>query len=89
MFRPQKAVKKTGIKLYNTLDLPTLLYGRETWNIKARNAKRITAAEMKYMRKTAGYSFTGYKTNTEIAEVLNITPELAKYGNRVEIGCNL
>jgi len=29
-----------------------LLYGRETWTIEARDARRITAAEMKYMRKT-------------------------------------
>jgi hypothetical protein len=26
-----------------------------TWTIKAGDARRITAAEMKYMRRTAGY----------------------------------
>ena len=54
-FRPQKTLKKTRIKLYNTLALPVLLYGSETWTIKARDARRITAAEMKYvyMRRTA------------------------------------
>jgi len=42
-------LKKTRIKLYNTLALPVLLYGSETWTIKARDARRIaTAAEMKY-----------------------------------------
>jgi hypothetical protein len=40
-----------------------LLYGSETWTIKARDARRITAAEMKYMRRTAGYIWTDYKTN--------------------------
>ena len=54
VFRPQKSLKKTRIKLYNTLALPVLLYGSETWTIKARDARRITAAEMKYMRRTAG-----------------------------------
>jgi hypothetical protein len=29
VFRPQKALKKTRIKLYNTLVLPVLLYGSE------------------------------------------------------------
>jgi len=29
----------------------------ETWTIKASGARRITAAEMKYMRRTAGYSW--------------------------------
>jgi hypothetical protein len=27
---------------------------------------RITAAEMKYMRRTAGYTWTDHKTNTQI-----------------------
>ena len=56
MFRPQNTLKNR-IKLYNTLALPVLLYGSETWTIKARDARRITAAEMKYMRRTAGYTW--------------------------------
>ena len=58
VFRPQKTLKKTRIKLYNTLALPVLLYGSETWTVKARDARRITAADMKYMRRTAGYTWT-------------------------------
>ena len=53
-----------------------LLYGSETWTIKARDARRITAAEMKYMRRTAGYIWTDYKTNAQIAKELKITPIL-------------
>jgi hypothetical protein len=45
-----------------------LLYGSETWTIKARDTRRITAAEMKYMRRTARYIWTDYKTNTQIAK---------------------
>ena len=33
---------------------------------------------MKYVRKTAGYTWTDYKTNTETAEELHITPVLDK-----------
>jgi hypothetical protein len=76
VFRPQKTLKKTRIKLYNTLALPVLLYGSETWIIKAGNARRITAAEMKYMRRRAGYIWTDYKTNAQIAKELKITPIL-------------
>jgi hypothetical protein len=54
VFRSQKALKKTRIKLYNTLALSVLLYGSETWTIKAMDASRISTAEMKYMRRTAG-----------------------------------
>ena len=55
-----------------------MLYDSETWTIKARDARRITAAEMKYMRRTAGYIWTGYKTNAQIAKELKITPILDK-----------
>jgi hypothetical protein len=68
VFRPKKTLKKTRIKLYNTVALPTLLYGSENWAIKARDVRRITAAEMKYMRRTAGYIWPDHKTNTEIAK---------------------
>jgi len=70
VFRTQKNLKKTRIKLYNTQALPVLLYGSETRTIKAIDTRRITAAEMKYMRRTAGYTGTDYKTNTQIAKEL-------------------
>jgi hypothetical protein len=56
VFRP----KKTRLKLHNTLGLPPLLYDSEKWTIKARDATRLTAAEMKYIR-TAGYTWTHHK----------------------------
>jgi CO dehydrogenase/acetyl-CoA synthase delta subunit len=55
-----------------------LLYSSETWTIKAKDFRRITAAEMKYMRRVAGYSQTDYKTNTQIAKELKITQILDK-----------
>jgi ABC-type ATPase involved in cell division len=55
-----------------------LLYGSETWTIKARDARRIKAAEMKYMRRTAGYIWTDYKTKAKIAKELKITQILVK-----------
>jgi hypothetical protein len=48
------------------------------WTIKAKEARRITAAEMKYKKRTAGYTRTDYKTNTESAKELKITPVLDK-----------
>jgi len=61
VFRPQKTRNKTTLKLYSTLVLPVLLYGSKTWTVKTRDTRRITAAEMKYMRRTAGYTRTDYK----------------------------
>jgi len=54
----KKNLNKTRIKSYNTLALPVLLYGSETWTVKARDTRRITAVEMKYMRRRAGYTWT-------------------------------
>jgi hypothetical protein len=55
-----------------------LLYGSKTWTIKAEDARRITGAEMKYIRRTEGYIWTDYKTNTQITKKLKITPILEK-----------
>jgi len=55
-----------------------LLYGSETWTNEARDARRITATEMKYVRSTAGYTWANYKTNTQITKGLKITPILDK-----------
>jgi hypothetical protein len=41
--------------------------------IKTRCASRITAAEIKSMRITAGYTWTDHETNMEIAKELNVT----------------
>jgi hypothetical protein len=46
--------------------------------ITARDASRITTEEMKYIRRTAGYIWTDYKTNIRIAKELKITPILDK-----------
>ena len=46
--------------------------------MQARDARRITAAEMKCMRRTAGYTRTDYTTNSHIAKELEITPVLDK-----------
>ena len=47
-------------------------------SIKGRDSRRITAAGMKYMRRTAGYTWTDYKTNAQFGKHLKITPILDK-----------
>jgi len=53
---------------YNTPALPLLLYGSEHLTIKVRDARRVTEAEMKHMRKTAECTWTDYRTNIETAK---------------------
>jgi len=82
----KKTLKKTTIKLHNTLALSALLYGSETGTVKASDARRITAAEMKYMRRTAGYTWDrlqnkrtnckGVKNHTNFGQITGIQEEL-------------
>jgi hypothetical protein len=37
---------------------PAMLYSSENWTIQAGDARRITAAEIKYLRKTPEYTWT-------------------------------
>jgi hypothetical protein len=58
---------------------------------KARDATRITAAEMKYMRRTAGYTWTDRETSAEIAKELNITPSFGQntgLQEKLDTACN-
>ena len=87
--RPQKSLKKTRMKLHSTLTLPALLYCSDNWTITARDTIRITAAEMKCVRTTAGYIWTDHKTNTETAKGLNTATGLDKIQNTEGIGCNM
>ena len=60
------------------LAVPALLHGFENWTTKARDARRITAAEMKYMRTITGYTRTDYKTK-HTPEITNEPQFWTKY----------
>ena len=45
---------ETILKIYNTLVLPTFLYGSENWTVTALQRRRNEAAEMKLLRPLAG-----------------------------------
>ncbi|KAJ4434293.1 hypothetical protein ANN_22845 [Periplaneta americana] len=64
--------KSTRIKIYNTLALPFLLYGSEIWSLKKKDMNRIKAMEMKFLRRTAGYTLLDRKRNEEILEQLEV-----------------
>jgi hypothetical protein len=47
--------------------------------VKARDASRISAAEMKYLRRTAGYTGTdckGVKNNCNFGQIIGIQKKL-------------
>ena len=69
---------ETILKIYNTLVLPTFLYGLENWTQTASQRRRIDAAEMKLLRPLAGYTLYDHKTNDYIRRELRITGILDK-----------
>jgi len=72
----RKVRTETILKIYNTLLLPTFLYGSENWTASQR--RRIEAAEMKLFRPLAGYTLYDHKTNDYIRRELQIIGMLDK-----------
>ena len=62
--------KETILKIYNTLVLPTFLYGSENWTVTALQRRRIEVAEMKLLRPLAGYTIYDHKTNDSVRREL-------------------
>jgi hypothetical protein len=50
-FKPNRVQKGTQIKLYTILALPVLLCGSETWTVKSKDKSKLTAAEMRFIRR--------------------------------------
>jgi len=74
----KKVRTETILKIYNTLVLPTFLYGTENWTLTALQRRRIEEAEMKLLRPLAGYTLYDHKTNNFIRRELRITGILDK-----------
>ena len=74
----KKVRTDTILKTYNTIVLPTFLYGSENWNLAALQRRRIEAAEMNLLRPLAGYTLYDHKTNDSICRELRITGVLDK-----------
>jgi hypothetical protein len=68
MFRKMRT--KTILKLYDTLVLPSFLYGSENWTLTVSQRRRIEAAEIKLLRPLAGYTLYDHKTNDSIRREL-------------------
>jgi hypothetical protein len=49
------------LKVYNALALPILIYGSETWTLRKKDKKGPTSLELRFFRKTAGYSLFDHK----------------------------
>jgi hypothetical protein len=66
VLKPNQVHKTTRLKVYNTLAVPALTYGSEIWTLRKQDQSRLTTTEMKFHRKTNGYTSMDHKQNEEI-----------------------
>ena len=58
----------TKFKLYNAIVVSTLLYGAETWALKAADETRLNAFGAKCMRRILGVKWSDRIPNAELYE---------------------
>ena len=56
----------TQIKFYKVMAIPVLMYGSENWSLNRSDKRKIEAAEMRFLRPTAGYTFWDKKRSSDI-----------------------
>jgi hypothetical protein len=76
--KPNQVHKTTRLKVYNTLAVPTLIYGSEIWTLRKQDKTRLITSEIKFLRKTAGYILMDHKQNEEITQELQVAPIIDK-----------
>lgn len=64
--------RKTKMKVYKSIYLPTLLSGCETWVLTEKLQKRLQVAEMKFLRRVANVTLMDKIRNEKIRESLEI-----------------
>ena len=65
-------------KVYKTVIRPVLMYGSETWALRAQDTSKIAAAEMKILRWSSGHTKFDRIRNTVIREGMKVAPIEAK-----------
>jgi hypothetical protein len=58
-----KTRKDTQLKFYKVMAAPVLLYGCENWALNRVDRRKTQTAEMKFLRRVAGYTLRDEVTN--------------------------
>ena len=70
----KKFLLKTKLRFYNTNVLSTLLYGCESWSLKAAQEKQLDAFDSRCLRKILGIKWSDFITNTEVRQMSDQPP---------------
>jgi hypothetical protein len=80
--RSQFLSKKAKLAIRNSILLPTLLYGSESWVLQARHTSRINAVDMSYMRGICGKSRWDHVKNVDIMNECGINESVNQMHER-------
>lgn len=72
---------KTKISVFNSVFVPILTFGSESWVLTKRQESLIQAVEMKYLRKVLGVTRMNKLRNSHIREQLKVQPVLTTIEN--------
>jgi hypothetical protein len=74
IFKTSLVQRHIRLKLYKILAKPTLVYGSETWTLRRADERRLMSAEMRFIRRTAGYTLLDRKKSEDILQELKVDP---------------
>jgi hypothetical protein len=73
IFNPSLVSSHTAIRIYKILARPVLSYGSEALTVRRTDERRLISAEMRFLRRTAGYTRWGHKRNEDILTELQMS----------------
>ena len=81
IFKNREVDMRTKRGLYESIIVPTALYGAETWGLKVEDKKRLDVMEMKCLRSMSGVTIWDRNTNESIRGRTGVKSKLS---NRAE-----
>ena len=70
VWKHKELSRRTKLKVYNAIIVPTLMYASETWVLNRQQESAVQATEMRVLRQIAGKSRLDRVRNVEIGEEL-------------------
>ena len=74
------------LRLLKSYIWSTLLYGCESWTIKAESQRKLEATEMWFLRRMLRVPWTARRTNAEVLQMTGVSRELMKTIRKRQLG---